>query len=292
MMKNNVKIPANSIGIRILSVFMAFLIFTLSFQQAFIGLGSMTVRAYPTAGNGKIIQVQTYSQYMGQDGYTVSYSNDGNPNGTYTGKILPQSVSMYDYLTDYEKNNSKWNKLSNQSNYTYWNRYEPYKQFDRNISTAINEATSVSDKHITVRFKSEVANLTSTSTVFVHLINGANNNGWPGYRMIYDSVNSDATNTYFKYTFDPTALGFTPNSVIFTWSSDTYNSGSNKWNSNSDSVWHYRTYAVSQSMSAGHTYTFTKATSSNANSNNIRYEQESTYNTIAMQKISSICHMS
>ena len=112
-MKLNINIPATPKRTRILAAFMAFLIFALTFQEAFVGWDFGTkVKAYPTAGDGIVTSKPSYSKYMGQNNYTTSHDSTGNSNGSYTGKILPVTVSMYDYLTDAEIDsnyNTTWN---------------------------------------------------------------------------------------------------------------------------------------------------------------------------------------
>ena len=57
-MKTNIKIPANSTRTRVLSAFMAFLIFTLTFQQAFVGWDA-GIRVKAAAANGEIHSTNT-----------------------------------------------------------------------------------------------------------------------------------------------------------------------------------------------------------------------------------------
>ena len=138
-MKINIQLPASSTRTRILAAFMAFLILALTFEQAFVGWEVGTrVKAYPEAGNGIVTSKPSYSKYMGQNHYTTSHDSAGNDNGAYTGKILPVTVSMYDYLTDAEidsNHNTTWNNI-NDSRYTFWSRYNPYDKFNTVISNA------------------------------------------------------------------------------------------------------------------------------------------------------------
>ena len=69
---------------------------------------------------------------MGFDSETESHNSAGVGNGTYTGRIKPVTVNMYDYLTDGEISGT-WNVL-NDSAYTWYNRYDPYKLFNAYIS--------------------------------------------------------------------------------------------------------------------------------------------------------------
>ena len=243
-MQIDINVKTYSTKQRILAFFMAFMIFTMTCPEIFEGWGlGLIVHAAPTAGSGTIMQVPTYSKYMGQTGYMDSHGDDGNVNGTYTGKILPQSVSMYDYLTDYEKNNSKWNKLSgNKNNYTWYNRYEPYTQFNRSISTTFataNTVTSPASNNITIVYKT--LRYTSSETVYVHYWNSSDDKkstAWPGKVMNY--TGTDGAYSVFSYTVDADGCGFAPNSFIF--------------NNNST-----KTETFTQSVSKGNKYTFTES---------------------------------
>lgn len=226
-----------SIKQRVLSFFMAFAIIFVSLPYV-----DFEASATPTVGNGRIIQVQTYSKYMGQSGYTESHGSDGTSNGIYTGKILPQSVNMYDYLTDYEKNNNQWNNLSgNYNNYTYFARYEPYKQLNRAISaeTTPRRVISSHENNVTIVYKSIPF---SNDEAWVHLWNDSD-----------AAVNSDKQMTLtrtdgnvktYKLTVSIDDLGFTPNSFIF---------------SNGKSSGKVETDTVSYSVTAGREYTFSKS---------------------------------
>ena len=170
----------------------------------YVGVETSFEASAHAAGNGKIIQVPTYSQYMGQSGYTESHGSDGTPNGTYTGKILPQSVNMYDYLTDDEKNNNHWNKLSeNETNYTYYSRYEPYKLFNRAIS-AIPSPQSIVSEHennITIKYISDI----TLNSVSVILKDPSNNDTAFSAGEV---MTANAGKTEFTYTFNVDDLGF------------------------------------------------------------------------------------
>ena len=219
-MQIDINVKTYSTKQRILAFFMAFMIFTMTCPEIFEGWGlGLIVHAAPTAGSGTIMQVPTYSKYMGQTGYMDSHGDDGNVNGTYTGKILPQAVSMYDYLTDYEKNNSaNWNKLSgNSSNYTWYYRYEPYKQFNRSISNTFataNTVTSPASNNITIVYKT--LRYTSSDTVYVHYWDyseSLRSTTWPGKTMTY--TGTDGAYSVFSYTVDADGCGFAPNRLIF-----------------------------------------------------------------------------
>ena len=234
-----------SIKQRVLSFFMAFAIIFVSLPYV-----DFEASATPTVGNGRIIQVQTYSKYMGQSGYTESHGSDGTSNGIYTGKILPQSVNMYDYLTDYEKNNNQWNNLSgNYNNYTYFARYEPYKQLNRAISAEATPQKVLSgrENNVTIVYQSLPF---SNDEVWVHLWNDSNIAVSSDKQMTFVSATGNIKT--YKLTVSIDTLGFTPNSFIF----------SNGKASNSGKV---ETDTVSYTVTPGREYTFSKGSGSTIN---------------------------
>ncbi len=241
-MRINIQIPATPKRTRILCAFMAFLILALTFQQAFVGweAGIRVSAADPTPGNGRIIQVQTYSQYMGQDGYKDSHGDDGSVNGEYTGKILPQSVSMYDYLTDYEKNNNEWNKLSgNRSNYTWYARYEPYKQFNRVISGLTGSPGTITVEQDYVVFK-YISDFEISGDVYVYMwaTSGGVDTSYSAYPG--EKMTANAARTEFTYTipFDDLPTGTMHCK---------FNGGSGKWGTDDITI---------ASFQKGYIYTF------------------------------------
>ena len=138
-MKIHINNPVHSTRMRVLSAFLAFLIFTLTFQEALVGWDfGVTVKATtPTPGDGLITATSTASKYMGQSGCTTSVESAY----TYTGKVKPVTVNMYDYLTDAEVTGT-WNSL-NDSNYTWENYYNPYEKFNTKVSEYVSSQQDV-----------------------------------------------------------------------------------------------------------------------------------------------------
>ena len=162
-MKINVNTGKRTLKMRILSAFMAFLIFSLTSPELFenLGVGLIVHGAIPnlTAGSGTIDSSTTQiSKYMGQSSGTGavrdSHNADGTTsNGTYTGRIRPVTVSMYDYLTDGEINGT-WNVL-NDNNYTWYYRYDPYTKFNNAISSDVLDSPitlSEASNNITIEY--------------------------------------------------------------------------------------------------------------------------------------------
>ena len=249
-MKINVNTGKRTLKMRILSAFMAFLIFSLTSPELFenLGVGLIVHGAIPnlTAGSGTIDSSTTQiSKYMGQSSGTGavrdSHNADGTTsNGTYTGRIRPVTVSMYDYLTDGEINGT-WNVL-NDNNYTWYYRYDPYTKFNNAISQTGGTTTikSAQSYNITIKYYGN-NKFSSSDTVYIYLWNANKNSGWTNHKMSFDNVNS-----CFYFTFSTTNenyIGFTPDRIIF------HDNGSKK------------SPDILQTMTAGNTYTFTENTS-------------------------------
>ena len=244
-MKINVNTGKRTLKMRILSAFMAFLIFSLTSPELFenLGVGLIVHGAIPnlTAGSGTIDSSTTQiSKYMGQSSGTGavrdSHNADGTTsNGTYTGRIRPVTVSMYDYLTDGEINGT-WNVL-NDNNYTWYYRYDPYTKFNNAISSDVLDSPitlSEASENITIQYQSTW--FSSSENVYIHLYNGSTNNGWPGKLMTYNSNTNK-----FEYTVKASDLSFFPKGVVFNGGSDA---------KKTDKV------DLSETMSANHTYVF------------------------------------
>lgn len=231
-MKTNIKIPTNSIKIRILSAFMAFLILVLTFQQGFASWG-LKVNA-GTESDGIIRPIPDNSKYLGPN-KSNKYDGDNNEY-EYTGKIKPVAISLYDYMTDDEITNG-WNRVTTNPDgaYTYYNRYNPYDKFNKKISDMASPGTRTipASENITIVYKS--LRFTNNDTVCVYLWNDDNSTPWPGINMTYDSRDGDFY--VFKVDFN---VGFIPDHLIFS------NNGSDL----------YKSLDISQQMQAGHKYTF------------------------------------
>jgi len=213
-MKTNIKIPANSTRTRVLSAFMAFLIFTLTFQQAFVNMG---ISVHAEDVDYSISATTTKSNYMGKAGHTTSVESAY----TYTGTVKPVTVSMYDYLTDGEisASNANWNKL-NDDNYTWYSFYNPFNTFDKAISDEnvflANTVYSPAEDNITIEFVSAGY----LSNVYVYLCdeNSSHNySKWPGMKMTADSDHK-----VFTYTVRKSDVPFESPKLIF-------NGGSGSW---------------------------------------------------------------
>lgn len=145
IMKINVNIPMNSKRTRILASFMAFLIFALTFQQAFVGwdwgvrIKAVDITAVTKAGE---FQRKYTVASTSHDGHSVVKASASAPtsehtlNYRYTGVIKPAKVSFFDYKTDNEING---NPISNV--YTDWGS-EPFNQFNTKISDDVADSVT------------------------------------------------------------------------------------------------------------------------------------------------------
>lgn len=236
-MKTNIKIPANSTRTRVLSAFMAFLIFTLTFQQAFVGWDA-GIRVKAAAANGEIHSTNTDKSsiylFNGENPtYNIQDNADTAAGGTspytYSGKYTNNNkVTVFDYVSDYE--------LEARHGYNNCYQYEDgyvdtFKAFNRAISdysvdVTYEDRTSPSSDNVTIVLTSEKYPSTG-ATVNVHMWDdNSNETVWPGPAMEYD-----ADLRGWKYTFSTTAtdygdyLNFVPKHVKF--SNNMSNSSSN-----------------------------------------------------------------
>ena len=207
-MKIHINNPVHSTRMRVLSAFLAFLIFTLTFQEALVGwdfgMRAKAANSYGLEkGDGTISSSATQvSKYMGFDSKTESHNSAGVRNGTYTGRIKPVTVNMYDYLTDGEINGT-WNVL-NDADYTWYDRYDPYTNFNNAISNSGNISSSYNNN---ITLTVSVTNITSTNVPRLVGINV-----WTDSHSMQENMNllEKSGNTYrYRVTF--------PKSIISGW---------------------------------------------------------------------------
>ena len=239
-MKTNIKIPANSTRTRILSAFMAFLIFTLTFQQAFVNMGMRAKAAQYSA----VTSTTTESSITSLKDKTGSTSHSGNSvtsNGdafdyTYTGNLKPANATMFDYIADSNDiGKDKFQKLN-----TY-------------ISDECIEVDNPTHQ-ITIKLKRSGTDYGAGDNIKAHLWcsdDDTYTTTWPGkLRDSYDSA-TDSFVWTFTYAEIPTtnsnkkfSSDYIPDRVIFS------NDGSNQL------------VTMSQRLLEEHTYTFSTATKS------------------------------
>ena len=207
-MKIHINNPVHSTRMRVLSAFLAFLIFTLTFQEAFVGWGGIRVKADSDPSVGPDIYINTEKTSI--DALKSGQTANGGK-FTYTGNIKAQAISLYDYLSDEEiENSGSWNTgitKSKVSGYT-----DPYTVFNTAISISGGQLTA-SNTNITIVLQKfgNWANSTDEVCIFME-DDGGHYITWPGDRMTYKKIdNADA----FIYTFNPTNLGFTPTKIKF-----------------------------------------------------------------------------
>lgn len=225
-MKTNIKIPANSTRTRVLSAFMAFLIFALTFQQAFVGWDA-GIRVKAAAANGEIHSTNTDKSsiylFNGENPtYNIQDNADTAAGGTspytYSGKYTNNNkVTVFDYVSDYElahSYNDCWQYEDNYDDaFTTLNRAIS----DSSVDVTYEDRTSPSSDNVTIVLIS--SQYPSSSTANVHLYDDSSpvkTTVWPGPAMEYDDDIGG-----WKYTYSTTAtdcddyLDFTPTHIIF-----------------------------------------------------------------------------
>ena len=148
-MKTNIKIPANSTRTRVLSAFMAFLIFSLTFTNMLDGLGAgLLVHAYSTINTGD------------KTGCMSGPSSSDN-RYTYSGNIRTGDVEVYDYLTDREVVGQDINLGSWGSN----GYQDPYTLFNGAVSATPSGASTISS-NITIKYDCHIVGVSDLDIYF------------------------------------------------------------------------------------------------------------------------------
>lgn len=225
-MKINIQIPANSKRTRILAAFMAFLIFALTFQQAFVGW-EFGVRVSAANYGTDVYTGVSSSAFM-----TAGTASTEDSRYVYSGKMKTNDVTLFDYVSDNERESKAIDLGEGTGGY-----HDPYYAFNDAISQSSSSIKHQASGNITIYFKPS-ASSGITSDVHVYMSGSGSNNGWPGKRMIYDSVNERYTYTFNRTdSSSPYYLNFTP-----TWFQ--FNDGTNT----------HETAGISYTMSTNHTY--------------------------------------
>lgn len=186
-MKINIQIPATPKRTRILAAFMAFLIFALTFQQAFVGWSAKVkatnspIDIHADVKDGSVMEGTTSGIY------------------TYTGKFAKAAVTMFDYVSDEEINGTVVESHTNSYN-NIWHNVPTggYDDAFTKLNTKIsNSGTKISDASDNITIVLENSDYSSTSNVRVHLWNASSNTTWPGVKMTYVGGSKNA----FSITF-------------------------------------------------------------------------------------------
>ena len=155
---------------RILSAFMAFLIFTMTCPELFEGWGI-----------GLIVHA-AYDSHI-QTGDTTAYMANGTSSAedkfTYAGKMKTGDVTVFDYVSDKELINQTIDLGIGSGGY-----HDPYTAFNNAVSHTNATVTNNSSSNITFIYKTYRKGVTDTS---IHIFDGSgHNNGWPGQAMEFD----------------------------------------------------------------------------------------------------------
>lgn len=222
-MKININIPTNSKKTRILSAFMAFLIFALTFQEAFIGW-DWGVRVSAETPSGEIhsstsYKVSKYTADMNERRTGGStYTEHTGSNYVYTGKYTNDNkVALFDYVSDYELRSGGSYNTCQQDESGYVDVYTNFNNAISDDGTCVSAASN----NVTIVFDYSGTSFKASDEIYVHMwykdSSGtvSDTTTWPGKRMSYDGVNDK-----FTYTFNPTTLAVLPNSFIFSKNGD------------------------------------------------------------------------
>ena len=157
---------------RILSAFMAFLIFSLTCPELFEGWGiGLIVHATPTYHT-----IQT-----GNTEGCMSGTSGSDSNYTYSGKIKTGDVTVFDYLTDREIEGASIN-LGPWGSGGY---LDPYTLFNGTISAVPNSISSTASDNVTINYDCHILGV---SDVKVYLYSNNGNTGWNNGLMSFDST--------------------------------------------------------------------------------------------------------
>lgn len=195
-MKINVNTGKRTLKMRILSAFMAFLIFTMTCPELFEGWGiGLIVHAEEPSGNIHYTNTDNTSLYKdamntNRTGNTSAPNTmlaqgSGQPHTgntfTYTGKYNNNNkTTVFDYVSDYElRSGGSYNIcLQNESGYV-----DAYTMLNQAISDSTPNNNSSSN--ITFIYKPTRKNVTVAR---IHLFDDlGHSTTWPGYTMNYDS---------------------------------------------------------------------------------------------------------
>ena len=212
-MKINVNTGKRTLKMRILSAFMAFLIFSLTFCEI---IGSFGLIANAIT-EGQAISSTTITSTI--EGITGLTDDTGRTDDTYTyrynGKMVTSTVKLFDYLSDSEI-------PTGSPSQTWDGGYSnPYDRFNMAVSDTILQPTATEvdsnpNDNFTITFTPS-GNIVDNVYVYMWGVNGSEINvPWPGQKMYFDEVNR-----VYKYTYNTTNLsspyyiGFVPQHLIF-----------------------------------------------------------------------------
>lgn len=240
-------INSRSPKMRILSAFMAFLIFSLGFLQM-LGQFDWSIKAEAL----EITEVTKSGNYITEnmvektkhDGHSVVKGSETDQatqhelTYRYTGNVKTTKVSLYDYKTDAE--------ISGGSITNTYTKYgcEPFNQLNTAISNDVADSVTQQDMNkIIITYKPDSTRNTSDGVkIYLWKDDPRTADSWPPSRnMTYDN-----SKQCYTYTFDCNTESFVPDRVIF------YFPGGIS-----------QTNDIVQPMSTNHIYAFTEGVGNN-----------------------------
>ena len=190
-MKTYINHPVHSTRMRVLSAFLAFLIFTLTFQEALVGWEFGT--SVKATGDGNI-----HSTSTDKTSNTKTAGSSAGSGFTYTGKYTNNNkVTVFDYVTDYELKNGYNNCHQVESGYV-----DPFTRFNNAISHNSNTVSSAAENNITIEFQIQYSDASTPPSVDVQLSTTSNKfSGWLSMSYFSRSMNNGGTHNYvYRYT--------------------------------------------------------------------------------------------
>ena len=168
-MKININIPATPKRTRILAAFMAFLIFALTFQEAFVGW-DFGIRVSAANYGTDVYTGVSSSAFM-----TAGTASTEDSRYVYSGKMKTNDVTLFDYVSNNEVEGATINLGVGSGGY-----HDPYGYFNEAISKG--SVVSSYDDNITV-----VLENAGTGDKWIYLWDSSGDHGysWPGQKMTY-----------------------------------------------------------------------------------------------------------
>ena len=237
--------------VRVLSAFMAFLIFALTLPMNGFEFG---VRVNAASGSPKVTMTKSLSYFSASELNSNRGSSDTRY--SYTGKIKSVPVNMYDYLSDEEISGSgSWNTGITKSVVDQYN--DPYTIFNTNISNTGTLYSSASN-NVTIIFKTyrdKFADIKQVEVNFKHKVSENNYNGTLR-TLKYDFHANDATYIYYKYTSKLTDITDSLGTIDRVEFKVTYSNGSVYWVNRNDGDYNWWIGDSSHGNNVGSSFTF------------------------------------
>ena len=252
MTNNTTSYSTYKTKIRALSVFLVFLILSLTFMQVLSGTMMKVKGARIGANTASSSYMNGKTGSTQHSGKSVSRTDGGTFSYTYKKGVKPSKVTMFDYLTDDEIAGGDPNsKIEN-------GRANPFKKFNYEVSHSALVLDSDSPYNITFIYKPMRQGVTSAN---IHLFNNSTGTQWPGYAMTYyPSTNEYKLTMKFADIKNSSNTAFVPNSFIINGHDE---------RSESSVLFQTENVVLGSSMQAGKAYEFIDYTETAGTANRV-----------------------